>query len=260
MPNLRAQTRPIPEPSIVTSPVRMSRQPGWCRTVLATLLLAFLTAPLQADWLVTRDGQRTETRGPWEVRGRIVVFTSASGVLMSMRALEVDLEASEELTRRAVEGAEQPAQPEPEVEKPAKDPIMVLTNRDVGFGTDGAQGVEGLVDRLRNAHQYHDTDLALTLVNFSDTPEGMQNFVSDQMSSLMQRRILDIQVSEVSPDENLERVQDGVAYEPNLEVTHKLTLELAPDPEEDSSTLSFFVGTRLGSYYIASARPIEGGL
>jgi len=43
---------------------------------LTALVLALaLPAAARADWLVTTEGGRVETRGPWEVKGKLVVFT-----------------------------------------------------------------------------------------------------------------------------------------------------------------------------------------
>jgi len=72
----------------------------------AVLIVALLAAlgmvpPASGDLLVTRDGSRIETRGSWEVRGRLVVFTRTDGVLASIHLREVDLEASEEATAAA---------------------------------------------------------------------------------------------------------------------------------------------------------------
>lgn len=54
-----------------------------------------------ADVLVTRDGARIETSGPWEVRGRLLVFSRADGSLASLRLDEVDLERSRQATEQA---------------------------------------------------------------------------------------------------------------------------------------------------------------
>ena len=54
-----------------------------------------------ADWLVLRDGSRVETRGPWRVDGRLVVFTGTDGTLSSLREGEVDLAASRRATQEA---------------------------------------------------------------------------------------------------------------------------------------------------------------
>lgn len=85
-----------------------------------------LAAPAAADWLVLDDGSRVETRGPWEVRGAVVVFTSPAGTLSSLRATEVDLDASERATEEALRPPEPPPPPPPK--RKAK---LVLTERDL---------------------------------------------------------------------------------------------------------------------------------
>jgi hypothetical protein len=66
-------------------------------------------APAAADWLVTREGGRIETRGAWEVKGKLVVFQGADGALASLRATEVDLDASRQVTETAKRPASSPA-------------------------------------------------------------------------------------------------------------------------------------------------------
>lgn len=104
---------------------------GAVLAALVGLAAAALASPVAADWLVTRDGTHIETRGPWEVRGRTVVFTGANGTLSSMRLSEVDLEASTAATERA----KAPPPPREEQQKPPegeKEPVLVLTDADVG--------------------------------------------------------------------------------------------------------------------------------
>lgn len=74
---------------------------GWA-LILGVLLVA---GDVGADILVTREGDRIETDGPWKVNGRQVVFTAANGRLSSMRLSQVDLEASEEATALASQTA-----------------------------------------------------------------------------------------------------------------------------------------------------------
>ena len=50
-----------------------------------------------ADRLVTRDGAVIETRGPWRVEGRLVIFRLPDGTLSSIRLVDADLEGSAEL-------------------------------------------------------------------------------------------------------------------------------------------------------------------
>ncbi len=93
---------------------------------IAELTILALAAPAAfGDVLVLEDGARLETRGPWEVRGAVVVFTDQRGTLTSIRSEEVDLEAS----RAATEGP--PAEPPAEEEVPPRRPALVLTDQDV---------------------------------------------------------------------------------------------------------------------------------
>lgn len=90
--------------------------------VAAAVLFA---APAAADWLVTRDGGKVETRGAWKVKGKTVVFTRADGQLASLRIADVDWAASERATAEAAAPppAEEKAPPEPK-----KEPRWVLTD------------------------------------------------------------------------------------------------------------------------------------
>lgn len=92
------------------------------------LAATVLTVPAVADWLVTRDGSRIETDGPWEERGRLIVFTTADGELASIRSSEIDLEASYTATEEALQPA---AESEPEEVAVREEPILVLTDDDV---------------------------------------------------------------------------------------------------------------------------------
>ncbi len=96
------------------------------RALAACLLAAWAALPAAADWLVTADGQKVETAGPWKVQGKLVVFKRPNGTLSSIRLAEVDLEAS----RQATEEAARPAPPPPPPPPPKK-PVLVLTDADV---------------------------------------------------------------------------------------------------------------------------------
>jgi hypothetical protein len=58
-------------------------------------------AAARADWLLTRDGSKVETRGPWKLEPKRVVFTTMDGTLSSLRLSEVDLDASRQATLAA---------------------------------------------------------------------------------------------------------------------------------------------------------------
>ncbi|HYU31189.1 MAG TPA: FxLYD domain-containing protein [Thermoanaerobaculia bacterium] len=102
------------------------------RPTAALLGAAFLAlaaaAPAAADWLVTREGGRVETKGPWQVKGKLVVFTTADGKLSSLRLSEVDLDASRHATEEAVAAAK--AAPDAAAQQPAKprEAKVVLTD------------------------------------------------------------------------------------------------------------------------------------
>lgn len=106
------------------------------RAAVVLVLLAAAAPPAAADWLVMGDGTRVETRGPWRQDGRLVVFTSAEGNLVSLRASAVDLPASVEATREAVAAAQAREERAERVERSAESPGAVrrITNADVGPG------------------------------------------------------------------------------------------------------------------------------
>ncbi len=83
-----------------------------------------MCCPVRADWLVTRDGGRIETKGPWKVDGKRVVFSTLDGVFSSLRLAEVDLDASRQATAGA---ATVPPAPPP---APPKKSVRVLTDKD----------------------------------------------------------------------------------------------------------------------------------
>jgi hypothetical protein len=103
------------------------------------ILMAAVTvgAPAYGDVLVTRDGSQLETRGPWEVQGRLVVFTRPDGTLASIRLRDVDLEASEEATstaaaaeREAAKQASQSGENREDATSEHRESAWVLTDAD----------------------------------------------------------------------------------------------------------------------------------
>jgi hypothetical protein len=109
---------------------RRSRRRGIVQGLSAGLLGLVIVggataSPARADWLVTHEGGKVETRGPWQIKGKLVVFTRAGdGALASLRATEVDLDASAKLTAEAKIQAAAP----PAVEVPKKK-LAVLTDQ-----------------------------------------------------------------------------------------------------------------------------------
>ncbi|MCP4202628.1 MAG: hypothetical protein GY769_11920 [bacterium] len=88
--------------------------------------------PAAADWLVTTGGTAVETRGSWEIRGRLVVFHTADGTFASMRLSEVDLAASEARTEAVQAAAKARSQRSARKPAPALKARFVLTDKDVG--------------------------------------------------------------------------------------------------------------------------------
>jgi hypothetical protein len=107
------------------------QRPAELKTIVAIAAIAALAAvaagPARADWLVMRDGARLETKGPWKVDGRRVLFTLPNGMLSTVRTDEVDLDQSALVTTRAKEA---PAVPVPAV-KEKKEPVLRLTEKDI---------------------------------------------------------------------------------------------------------------------------------
>ena len=89
-----------------------------------------LAAPALAAGLVTNEGGRVETQGPWKVDGKRVVFTLKDGTLSSLRLTEVDLDASRQATTAMAEEATAARASEAAEAAPARKSIRVLTDKD----------------------------------------------------------------------------------------------------------------------------------
>src|ERR1700687_1775426 len=86
-------------------------------------------APLYADWIVTRQGDRFEIKGTWQLKGKLAVFTLPNGSLSSMRADRIDVDASKQATAQAKKQAE-PQAPSAEQAKPKRRAVIILTDKD----------------------------------------------------------------------------------------------------------------------------------
>jgi hypothetical protein len=95
---------------------------------LGLIALIAGSAPLYADWIVTRQGDRFEIRGTWQLKGKLVVFTLPNGTLSSMRADRVDLDASKQATALAKKQAEAPPAAAVPAE-PKRRAVIVLTDK-----------------------------------------------------------------------------------------------------------------------------------
>jgi hypothetical protein len=102
--------------------------------LLGALLVTLATttaAPAAADWLVTSEGARVETHGPWQVKGKLIVFTGADGTLSSLRLSQVDLAASKQATEDKLKMVEEDIS----VRTPErKKSVRSITDKDVGHG------------------------------------------------------------------------------------------------------------------------------
>ena len=111
--------------------------------VLAAAALAVLAGAARADWLVTTDGARLETKGPWKVEGRRIVFTLPNGTLSAMRADEIDLDQSALVTQQEAESARRAAEPKVE---PKREPVMRLTEKDFPSTTGSVADAEATAE------------------------------------------------------------------------------------------------------------------
>jgi hypothetical protein len=125
--------------------VTLAAAPSRRASILLVALLAAAgsTAATRADWLVLATGESVETKGSWTVQGPKVIFTTTHGVLSSVRASEVNVDASRALTAKKQEDATKAAVPASAAPKPA--PVLVLTDKDFAkkpearaAGADGA--------------------------------------------------------------------------------------------------------------------------
>jgi hypothetical protein len=105
---------------------------GRCGWMIALLALAAPAA--WADWVVTKDGGKFEIKGGWELKGKMIVFTTSSGTLSSLRADRVDIEASKRATEMAKKeadgGGEAAEAARAEAMKPKKKSVRILTDKD----------------------------------------------------------------------------------------------------------------------------------
>ena len=93
----------------------------------AFLGLAAVAFAASSDVLVTTDGSVVETRGSWEQRGNMVIFTLDNGQLSALRAEDVDFEATERWRTAIAEGPA-PADEEAPAEPKAR---IVITDDDI---------------------------------------------------------------------------------------------------------------------------------
>lgn len=253
----------------ITMDVRTSRRTGAlpvvliCLSGILTALVSASSSPLRADWLVLVDGARVETRGPWQVRGRMVTFTDAKGTFSSLRVDEVDLEASEAATRAAAEapageGTDAAAPPAP---PPPPPPVLVLTDADVGRGGPVATGVDALIEKLRQAHGFGNVDAAMALVHWEGATADVRQALRTDFAFMMARPLIAIERLEAAAEDTAPTERAGVVYRPNLPVTGKLRVRLEPiaeDGDVDTASVTFLIGELLGTHLLIAGAPAGG--
>ncbi|MEM8930916.1 MAG: hypothetical protein AAGE94_07065, partial [Acidobacteriota bacterium] len=139
------------------------------------------------DVLVTVDGDRIETQGPWEVRGRQVIFTDAQGRHAAMRLTDIDLDASDAATREAAAPPPPPAPDAAPPPAPPVEPVLTLTNDNIGAGSGeappgagGSADLRATVGVVANHHRVTVRVNGTTLPSFSGgQSEAVQLFHVD---------------------------------------------------------------------------------
>jgi hypothetical protein len=146
------------------------RSAGRRLRILGTVALSVVasTAPAAADWLVTRDGARIETRGPWRVEGRKVLFDLPNGTLSMIRVDEVDLDKSAVATAEARTAA---TNPEP-VAEPKKEPVLRLTEKDIPPMGAAALAAALAEDETAEAAPAAEGGTALEVISWEKTEAG----------------------------------------------------------------------------------------
>lgn len=215
--------------------------------MLAVWLLA-TSAPAGAEVLVLRSGEQVQTKGPYEVRGGRVIYTSPSGDLLSLRASEVDLEATETLKESArATGGESTAKPEPQ--NPSDDlgrqasprkVVATITNRDVGTARPSRQPVadaapdnasgEGSSASVQASPSGH-----LLVVSESSDQLGTQGFVlTGTVANQGNATAVQIRVNATLVDVDGNALEagtvalDGVRLEPGDSAPFTISLDSAP--------------------------------
>ncbi len=143
---------------------------------LAAVAATAAAPALRADWLVTRQGERFQTKGPWQLKGKLVVFTLPDGTLSSIRADRVDFDASKRAAEEAAKRAAAASTPPPPAEH--RKAVIVLTDKDFhsaapagSGGADAAgQGAAGAAKPGKDGP--HEGPAAVEIVNWDRLAEA----------------------------------------------------------------------------------------
>jgi hypothetical protein len=248
------------------------------------LLFALLVAtgsPAQAEVLVLRSGETLEVKGSWQQRGSRIVYTAADGSLLSIRASEVDLEATQARAEQAAEPAADPvdpessAQPQHAASRSNARPVVTITNRDVGGAQRKAQPTQsdGLSEAPAAAAAAPQGALQLIVTEWSDQlGVGAGLVISGTLSNQGDSTGVNVRVTAELIDSDGRAVDistaslDGVRLEPGdrspfevrfpsavafetvrFDVTAVPLLRRAPDTVEDTEAADGSLGAEDGS-------------
>jgi hypothetical protein len=238
----------------------------WIFAGAGLLLTAALLVPAAADWLVTRDGAKIETAGPWRVENRLVVFERPDGTYASMRLSEVDLEASERLTRELAEKARAPKaapQSRPVVARLTEKELPPVAEAPVreeeAGGGDGAGG-QGAAAPGAAAEDEARPPESLQVVSWREVsgPESAGLELVGDVRNVTDSTALDVVVTVVLRDEEGEEVETtqallttsalppggtagfrasfpGIFHSAGVEFRTSGTLVLSAEPEEEAT-------------------------
>ncbi len=73
------------------------------KRLAALLILLLVSTAVSAEWLAFKDGTTRAIQGPWKIKGKQLIFKDMSGTLSTVRVDDVDLSASEQLSKNAAE-------------------------------------------------------------------------------------------------------------------------------------------------------------
>ena len=123
-------------------------------------LCAFFWAPaLEADWLITQNGERIETKGPFKVEGRRVLYTRPNDTLAAVRLSEIDLEATERY-------AEELRNPRPKAKKKTR------SNQDSKLVLDGSNVSRFKAPRVRPGEAAADAQTGVVVSSWKEVNDA----------------------------------------------------------------------------------------
>jgi hypothetical protein len=126
----------------------------------------------------------------------------------------------------------------------------------------GPGSPDELATRYQQAHEAQDLDALRGLVCWDRVDEVTRASVERQIEKELGRSIEAVRVEPLSEGFELEYTLDGVTYRPNLTPVRRIRIEFTmPEKGEPnlSTSMSFLVGERDGTYLITTAAPVADG-